>query len=163
MINHIRSFLRRNAQVIPLTVIALCISGIFLLQAITIGTLSQQVEYQNTVIAETKKITENIRDNAANRTKQIDSLDRHLDCIVQFFAEPNRGAKQIADIDQCRISSNVQNGSSPSPPINATPQSSPQPTTQQPAAEATTPTEPTAAKPSFVQNILTPITKSTRR
>jgi cell division protein FtsN len=40
------------------------------------------------------------------RGKQIDTVNRHLDCIVQFFAREDRASLSISDINTCSISAN---------------------------------------------------------
>src|SRR5690606_39063177 len=56
-----------------------------------------------------KQLTElatQIDENATERSRQIDGIDRHLDCIVYFFSQKDRSQKAIDDIDDCRISVN---------------------------------------------------------
>lgn len=100
----IRSFLRRNTQTIPLVVIALCIGGILLLQAIQIGKFAESSKRDSEVILELKKIAEQRQKSDELTSQQIDRVDRHLDCIVIFFAQSDRSSKQIDQIDECRIS-----------------------------------------------------------
>lgn len=100
----VAGFFRRNSNTISLGVIALSIVAVFLLQAITISRLESEIAYQSSVVTQTQHIAEKQAENAKERSNSIADLNRHLDCIVQFFSKPDRSHKAIDDIDNCRIS-----------------------------------------------------------
>lgn len=135
-----RSFLRRNGTTIPLLIIALCILAIFTLQAVTINRLQDEIAAQNSAVLETRNIAKQISDDSKERNKQIQDLNRHLDCIVKFFSQADRSERAIEDIDTCRVTSTAR-ASQPSMPAQAidnSPGTAAQPTThaakQQPSA-----------------------------
>lgn len=102
----VRGFLRRNSNTISLSVIALSIIAVFLMQALTIAKLQEEMEHQTEVIDSIAEIATQIDQNAQERSRQIDGIDRHLDCIVYFFSQKDRSQKAIDDIEQCRITAN---------------------------------------------------------
>lgn len=138
------SFFRRNAAVIAGTIIALCIVGIFILQSITIGQLQSTVEQQNHLVSASSALSQQLVKASQQRTNQINDVNRHLDCIVQFFAQPDRGNKAIDDIETCRISTTSTGQTAPTgsqTPTTSSSDSAPQKahqpsTSQQPATSA---------------------------
>lgn len=149
----VRGFLRRNASSISLVIIALSIVAVLLMQAFTIAQLQKEVAHQTNVIDSVKALAEQIDRNAQDRSRQIDDINKHLDCIVQFFSQPDRSQRSIDNIESCRITTNSafytqtppsqQSTSQPtSQPVNQPPQ--PAPTSPQPAP---TPPQPTPASP----------------
>ena len=109
----IASYFRRNSVTIALSVIGFCILAIFVLQALTIASLSKQVAGQNQTLEQLRGITSTISKNAQQRTVQIAGIDKHLDCIVQFFSQRDRTGKSIQDIDTCRINGTANGSSQP--------------------------------------------------
>lgn len=99
----VASFFRRNASTIPLVVIAICIFGMFLMLAGTNNKISEQVRQQNLVLNEIKSLAEQARNSDETRDEQIADLNRHLDCMAQFFSQSDRANKSIQDIQSCRI------------------------------------------------------------
>lgn len=150
---HVKSFLRRNSQTIPLVVMAICVMGILILQAIQIGKFAESAKKDSEVIMELKKIAEQGKASDELRSRQIDRVDRHLDCIVLFFNERNRAAKSIDEIDSCRISdSDLSTVTIPQGNLET------QPTTEQNNA-STTDTEGVSGKPSMPQAQQQPATQ----
>lgn len=127
------SFMRRNAQTIPLTVIAFCIGGILLLQAVMIGEL--------------RKSTDQIKISSKHTEDRIEQVDRHLDCIVYFFSRSDRSDKAIADIETCQLKDEKPSKAEapqPTPLVQPSPQApqrsvSPQQAAPIPAPRPTTP------------------------
>lgn len=136
MKDRVASFLRRNAQTIPLTIIALCVGGILLLQAVTVGQLRETVEQ--------------IKANSEKTERRIKQVDKHLDCIVYFFSRTNRDDKAIKNIETCQLEDKpvanfYRDTAPPAVPVQPdtqTPDS--QPTTAQtvPEQRTSTPTPP---------------------
>lgn len=155
---NVAGFYRRNAAVIPLTIIALCVMGVFVLQALTIGQLQDTVAKQNKLIATTSDVSQQILKASKQRTDQINDVNRHLDCIVQFFAQPDRGNKAIDNIETCRIDDLAPSTSSAPSPSGTAPAapSAPAQTAPQGAAPATPPAKPQhrAPAPSQSQGVL---------
>lgn len=119
------SFFRRNSTTAALTVIALCVLGIFCLQAVTINRLTDEVAAQNSVLVQTKHITEQLAGNAANRTRQINNLSDHIDCIVKFFSQRDRTRKIVDNINTCHLKTvPVTSQSSPTSNTTTLPQKS---------------------------------------
>lgn len=101
--SRIVSFFRRNSVSIGIGVIAFCIVAILLLQAVTIGSLSSEIQAQNKLLTQISKISQDQAKNAQQRSDQIQGVDKHMDCIVKFFSQPDRTNKAINDIETCRI------------------------------------------------------------
>ena len=94
--NKLRIFFQTNSVTIAVTIIFLSLAGIISLQAISLSSLSEQAKRQS-------QLLEQIEKNAKQRTKQIQDVDNHLDCVVRFFSQEDRSEKAIKDIDTCRI------------------------------------------------------------
>jgi low affinity Fe/Cu permease len=141
--NPVASFWRRNQVTILLSVIIICIFGIFGIQAFTNAQLAQQIERTNELIEETKHLAEGIEQNATDRSRQVNAIDRKLDCIVEFFAFLDRTDRTIEDIEDCTIRRLEQisddSESNSEPPATSQPQSNTS-TRQQPTTS--TPPEP---------------------
>lgn len=133
----IGSFLRRNALVISMTIIALSILGVFILQSLTIGALQSTVDRQNELISQTTAISHQLLMSGKQRSNQISDVNHHLDCIVQFFSQPDRTSKAIANIETCRIE-----GTAPKIPPHYPSVSQTAPTTVQTPAKSPTATRP---------------------
>jgi len=146
IVHRIASFFRRNATTIPLTIIAVSVLAMFLLLAGNNARQAAQIQQQNQLLEETKSIAQQLRDDSNSRNKQIDDLNRHLDCIVKFFAQRDRSNSSIANIQTCRITKNDDTSStSPSSNQSASVQPRgtglPSPTTQQPATQPSQPSQ----------------------
>jgi len=105
----IASFMRRNALTLAASIIAACIFAIFILQALTIASLSNQVKSQQRILGQIKQLTIAQSENAKNSSEQISGINRHMDCIVQFFSQPDRNNKSITNIDDCQLDELSQN------------------------------------------------------
>lgn len=124
-------WVRANGVYLSLGVIVMAFGAILLLLADSQSKLAQQNEQDKKVLLELKAVTEQISKAAATRTEQINGIDRHLDCIVAFFAQPDRSQKAIANIETCQLQ-DIDTGETQSATLNSTPvrpqESSPQPT-----------------------------------
>lgn len=102
-IRKLNLWLRANASYLSLTVIILCFGSILLMLASNQHQQQLQADNEAKILIQIKDITDQLSKNAATRTDQINGIDRHLDCIVAFFAQPDRANKSITDIDTCEL------------------------------------------------------------
>jgi hypothetical protein len=105
-IRKVHLWLRANGVYISCAVIILAFGTILLMLANSQSKLAEQSEQNKQVLLQLKSVTEQIGKSATSRTDQINGIDRHLDCIVAFFAQPDRSQKLIADIETCRVQDN---------------------------------------------------------
>lgn len=167
MSDHVAPFFRRNSVTIGFFIIAAALGTILFLQTMAVSKLQEQVEGQQQIIAQVKDIANQLNENSKERTAQINGIDRHLDCIVAFFAEPDRANRRISDIETCQTQ-NVNTGqqsvpktSSPSTAPGTNTGSSqqtnnaanPQPPTGNPQGPPETP------QPSFLEQLLDPVVR----
>lgn len=103
MIERIRSYLRTHSVIIAVSVITLAFMAILTLQAIATSQLQTEVQTQQQIVAQTKTILGQLSKNAATRTSQIEQLNKHIDCIALFFAQPDRTSKTISNIETCTV------------------------------------------------------------
>jgi hypothetical protein len=151
---------RRVKSAVPIFVIAACVAGVFYLQALTISQLSDQVHRQNEVLEQLKGLAEASKKNAADRTRQIDGLDKHMDCIVKFFSLKDRSLKAIEEINTCRISTTSAAPQQSAPTTTQPPSAKKAPVKKQPAVEPETQRPPAVApqpEPSFIERLLNPL------
>lgn len=143
MIYRVNSFFRTHAITIGLIIIALAFAAILSLQTIATSKLQTELETQQQIVSQTQAILRTLSTNAATRTQQIDSLNKHIDCLALFFAQPDRTTKSISNIETCTVvTSNGKTSVIFQPPLTptATPTSSPAAT----PAPATAPVKQTA-------------------
>jgi hypothetical protein len=139
MMHRLVSFYRRNSAVIYLAIIAVSLIGIFLILIIANAKYADQINQQSQILKETKSIAQQLRDDSKSRDKQIDDLNRHLDCIVKFFHQDDPLHSSIENIQTCRITKNAD--TSTASPSSDQGTSAPSgtgltsPTTQQPATQ----------------------------
>lgn len=131
----LKTYLRLNPYAIPTAIIILSLAGIFFLQTVTIAQQAEQLKHQGETLTEIKNLAIQLKKNADQRSKQINSVDRHLDCIVKFFSQPDRSEKAIKDIERCRIAVNSGSNSVAS----SQPFIQPQPSQKQQAQTSTKP------------------------
>lgn len=96
-------FLRGNAFSISVVITTLAFLGMFAMLAIQQSKLQEQSDQNKLILTQIKSVTESLSRNAATRTEQINGIDKHLDCIVDFFAQADRASKSITDIDTCEL------------------------------------------------------------
>lgn len=97
------SFLRRNNFAIAFAIIAVALGTILFFQSIATSRLQEQVEGQQHIIEQVKAVADKIDSSSQQRTQQIQSINDHLDCIVQFFSQSERDSKAIANIETCQV------------------------------------------------------------
>lgn len=112
----LKSFGRRNSISVGLIIGTLALMCILFVQSVALSRLQQQSEQQKQILTNVQKITSQLSDNAHQRNQQINNLNRHMDCIVQFFSQPDRSQKAITNINSCELNTTVTN--SPSAPSN---------------------------------------------
>lgn len=88
----------RTAQAVFMAVVVVTLAGIALAQYRTLESVQQQLAEQKILSENIKSVSDDIKkDNEA----QLSKLNRRLDCIVAYFAQENREALVIQDIDAC--------------------------------------------------------------
>lgn len=175
--NRFGSFVRRNNLTIGFTILFMTLGVVLLLQASATSKLQQQqiaTQQQNKdthqLLVQIKSVADKLDHNSAQRTDQINQLNKHLDCIVAFFTDGNRSQKAIADIDTCTLK-NTATGQTSSPlaptgvltPSSST--SSGAPTQQTTTGSVTNPTTTSSPPPSggssqpgfLERNVISPI------
>lgn len=157
------SFVRRNNLTIGFCIIAIALGTILFMLAAATAELQHQQDTENTILSQIKGVTDQLNTNAKDRTDQINQLNRHLDCIVLFFTDPNRSQKTISDIDTCTLK-NTNTGTTQSFPQNsgtvngATQAPNTQPNTSNNTKTSTpAPSEAPARAGFFQRNIVQPI------
>lgn len=166
MIWNIRGFTRRYSVTIGFIIIAIALGTILFLQALATARLQEQVDGQQQIIKQVKDIAEQLNQNSEQRTSQIDSINRHLDCIVEFFSQPDRTQKAIDNIETCQFTAP---DSTTTPPLSSNSGgNSGQDTTGGGVSQNTTPVEPEntapeAPQPSFLERLVAPINNLIKR
>lgn len=177
MMQAVKTFFRRNSATFGVIVIVISLLLILFLNALTLSQLKQQLENQ-------QHITEQIKNNGDQRAEQIAQLNRHLDCIVEFFARPDRQNLTIQDINDCTLSTDpVSYGepdmasptsmsqepempgmqpqalsqSAPAPRSASAPAANPTPVADNPQLPAEQPVQPPS--PGIIQRLLAPVEK----
>jgi Tfp pilus assembly protein PilE len=133
--------LSRSLAVI--TIVA-SVLGLLLLQAIAINRAND--------------LAEQIARISNERTKQIDAVQRNIECVTKFFAQKGRTNKSIEEINECRIiteqgedytftvpAATGQETMSDQVTVNPQPTVSPAPAAQTPVAQ--TPSQPAPPEP----------------
>lgn len=147
-----REWRQRNDLTIAISIIVVAFMLVLFLQAQAISKLQQSLETQAQTTQEVKNVADQLNANAKQRTTQINTLTKHLDCMFAFFStnNPDRANKAIQDINTCTIESiNSKNPSiqTLTPSSSATPAPTTQPT-------VTAPTSTPATKPQAPQSFL---------
>jgi type II secretory pathway pseudopilin PulG len=98
--------------------------GLLFLVIICLSTLTgvnNQLSQQKKLLDSQQQILSRISASSQQRTKQINDLQNHIDCIVNLFQHPNRADLTIGDLQDCTLTSNpsisdnaTSNGSTPS-------------------------------------------------
>lgn len=173
----IRSFLRRNDLTIGFSIMAIALGTILYVQAVATSKLQEQVQGQQQILAQIKTVTEQLKQTDQSNKADTDEINRHLDCIVEFFSQTDRTQKAIANIDACTFKNlntgatqnHTSTGVQPSP-ANVVPV--PQPTssnsvpTTQPVKQNPQPTHTATPRPitnqSLLKDIVSPIENLTK-
>jgi len=119
--------IRLQANVLTvLEVLKAALIGIILILVIQIQlNTGRQAHDANKLSAQTRQIAAQINHAVkvenANTNSQLAQVNAHLDCIVEFFSQPDRSQKAIADIDTCQLEATRGSTTVSSPqPISST-------------------------------------------
>ncbi len=153
--------IRGNAANISLGVIVFGFIGMFGLLAFQQQKIEQGNEQNLQILTQLTSITSRLEKGAATRTDQFNELNKHMDCIVEFFTQPDRTNKSITDINTCELASKTGETTTlpkSSANTNTTPQSTDNGAVSQPENQSII-TAPTAPKQSIIDVLLMPIKK----
>lgn len=85
----------KHAPYIATLIIALCLFGIFYLNAATLSQLKIQLRTQQQIIQE-------IQESGDTRGAQLKQLNDHLDCVVRLLSEPDSDLLTIEQVQGCK-------------------------------------------------------------
>lgn len=86
---------------------AMLFLGLIVLLLIGIHTLQgvdTQLVQQKSLLNSQRQVLGRIQSSAEQRTKQINQLQQHIDCITELFQQPNRAYLSISDLASCKLS-----------------------------------------------------------
>lgn len=93
----VKQYLVRHSISICAIIIAACLFAILILNAATLSKMKEQ-------ISALQQVTRSVQENSKVTKQQIDTVNRHLDCVTVFFTRQNRANLSIADINNCTLS-----------------------------------------------------------
>lgn len=138
-------FLRSNLVTIAMSITVISVMLTLVMIAFEANKIQQQLAADNQILSSLETITGKLSTGATQRTDQYNALNRHLDCLAAFFAEPDRAGKTISDIDTCTLQDNKTGSQTVTPTSDSnsnaqvTPVSTPQTgTTSQPTSNNVT-------------------------
>jgi hypothetical protein len=142
-------FFRANTVRIAMSVTVIAVMLILVMIAFEANKIQEQLAADNQILSSLETITGKLSNGATQRTAQYNELNRHLDCLAAFFAQPDRGNETISDIDTCTLQNNSTGATSVT-----TPKVSPKTNTEstQPTTSAISPLP--SATPVKTQNVL---------
>lgn len=111
--NKLSAWIRKNTATIGATTIVIAMGLIILVQTLALSKLETDIQNQERIITATKDLAASIDKDASDRNEQIQEINRHMDCIVQFFTNPDRTNKRIGDIESCTLKTDAATRSSP--------------------------------------------------
>jgi hypothetical protein len=85
---------------------AICTAGMAVLLIVGVYTLAgvnQQLGSQKVLLESQNKILSTISASSKQRTRQINDLQDHINCIVSLFQQPNRSQLTITDLENCQL------------------------------------------------------------
>lgn len=103
---------------------AVLTAGLALLLVIALHTLqgvNTQLSSQKTLLASQSQILSKISGASVQRTAQINDLQKHIDCVVELFQQPNRANLTITDLEDCQLTSTATGKTSSNSPVVSTP------------------------------------------
>lgn len=113
--------MRAHSVTIALLVIVLAVFGILAMLAIEQNKMQEQLTTDQKIVGQIKDIASRLQAGAADRTSQYNDLNRHMDCIVKFFSQPDRSEKSIANVNTCELVSAYSSYTFPAADGTATP------------------------------------------
>lgn len=137
----------------------------------TLRSVEAQLANQQAIVEEIRQTAE-AQDHV--REEQLNRVNRHMDCIVLFFQQPDRADKFIDDVNACTLQetqvppyrgssrSTAPQSSVVKPPTQTTPpETTPRDTTSAPQPETPTTPEPqqppAQEKPSLIETLTNPV------
>lgn len=171
MMARFQSFMRRNSTTIGVAIIIVAFMAILYLQSLAMSKLQSQVSGQQEIINQIKRIADQVNDSGNQRTEQTDNLNRHLDCIVIFFSQPDRSQKAIEDIETCQFK-DINTGQRSNPKLSVITPVQPlahvsveqeTPTSQNVETAQSEPSKEDSGTPSFLERLMAPINDLTKR
>jgi cell division protein FtsB len=126
-----------------------------MLGVLLLASYKQQANTQRVIEGQTKTLN-TLTHVAKQRTDQINDLQKHIDCVVALFQQPNRASLRISDLENCSLeqlqassASGGSAGNTKSGSVNGT-TLSPQPA--KPVVPVQQPTAPTTPQPNPIGN-----------
>src|SRR5882762_771350 len=107
------------------TVIA--ITGVLILFINQQRNNTTQLQQLTNITKQQKTTIDNLAANSKQSTMQIQDLQKHIDCIVELFQQPNRANLILGDLTNCQINSAGQVSTSTSPKVTGVASPQPQP------------------------------------
>ena len=152
----IRQIERKDQRFRMFQAISVTIIGILIIILLLINIQSQQQNHK--LLAQNVKIVNQLRSNSKQRTKQINDLQHHIDCIIDLFQIPNRTTFYITDPTTCHIentNTSFTPSSDNSEPAQSTPVTNNPTPVSQPAANQpqNPPQQSSQPKPNIIQRI----------
>lgn len=132
-----RTALKNAIERLLLTFIAICMVVVLITLFFQTQTLNQEVKEQHKILTQVRTITQQIQAGSNLRGHQVAEINRHLDCIVMFFSQPDRSNTAIADIKTCTLTTHSSDESTRQQPHITT-----QPTTQKSSNSNAKPIQP---------------------
>lgn len=96
-------WMRTNGVHISIATILFAFTAIVIMLAFQQAQQQEQLDRDTQIIFRIKDITLQLDKDSEDRTRQIDAIDRHLDCIVVFFSRPAAERTTINDVDICQL------------------------------------------------------------
>jgi Tfp pilus assembly protein PilV len=154
--------IRANASNISLIIIVLGFLGMFGLLAVNGERQNETLKNDQKILIQLQGLTSRLASNADTRTEQFNELNKHMDCIVEFFTDTTHSQKSISDINTCELTNN-NTGATNSPPKSDSNTNTPTKPTNSPANNTNTRAAPTQPKKSIIDTLLEPINKLLKR
>jgi hypothetical protein len=96
-------FFRTNAVIIAMAVTVISVMLTTVIIAFAANNIQQELRADQQILKGVQSITDRLSNGSTLRTDQYNELNRHLDCLAAFFAQPDRGNETISDIDTCTL------------------------------------------------------------
>jgi len=87
-------------------IIVVSFGSIIVLLAYNQAQNNEQTIKETQIILDIKRITQQIDSTTVIRTAQINTINRHIDCLTAFFSQTNRDYKTIQNLNTCKLNSN---------------------------------------------------------
>lgn len=128
--------MKRAAERALLTFIAVCVVGILALLLFQNRELDTQVRNQQAAAVSRQRFfnttTQQLKDQNAQIKDQTSQIEDYLQCLGEFFAQPNRQNLTITDLQQCKLNANAFSPTAAIVPKLTTAPTAKTPTTSEP-------------------------------